>query len=537
MQLELISEWLEKIDAGSRSGQDTTAHTTSRRPEDNPKPKRKRLGEIDANTRNNMQTQRGRRTSPRKKTKKDGDNNQEVIEPRNDKDSIENLPQEEPRSPGRSHDDGGDPQLTPKASPKSWSHVVSLNPLSSESAHSLPPSATSTTDNGSELTRARSTSPVKRPDDLRKLQRPVRWKRLDKAGLRVWMKSRNTLPLLNKVQESLRKRYIPVQLRKLLENHLDTPDDDDLYYEHDLDDESYGHSDDPQHNSEETPLCLFRPFVSGDDDDSDESSSRLDSLMQLVALESERRELQAIVTRSNQFQGDPHAEPAWNDAVHYPLLELAVRHSADVAVENVTRANIARPFIPPANGYVQLPLNGKMIDYTLVLRPPSNFMGTVAADDDDRDDDLCERISRFVDQLSPRTFNQSTYSPLSLCPAGVFVETKVEMKKYPEGQVQLGIWLASWFLRIEQFPPPPAGPGQGQQRDREVPPVLPVLIVVANSWELWFASQAATDFEVCGPLNIGSTLSIEDCYRLLAALRVLVSWMSTDFRKWVESAV
>ncbi|KAI0407392.1 hypothetical protein F4802DRAFT_553545 [Xylaria palmicola] len=484
-----------------------------------------------------MQTQRGRRKSPRKRAKKDGDHDSKCIEPHSDNDSIEIPFQEEPH---RSDDDGGDPQLTPKASPVEYSHVIRMTPFSSDSAHSLPPPASSIPDTASDSTRTRSTSPVKRPDDLLKLQRPVRWERLNKGDLRAWMNNRNALPLLNKIQASLRKGYIPVQLREILEDELDTPDDEGLYYEAGLDDEANSHSRRLEHNREHISRRLFPPFVgSGCNYDNDKSSSaRLDSMMQLVALESERRELQDIVTSSNHFIEDPHAEPAWNDAVHHPLLKLAVRHSTTVAVENVTRANIARPFISPANSYVQLPLNGKMIDYALVLRPPGDSGGT-AADDDDRDGSLCKRISRFVDQLSPRTFNQSTYSPLCLCPTGVFVETKVELKKHPEGQVQLGIWLASWFLRIELFPPTPLPPGQqqGQQRVGARPSVLPVLIVVADSWELWFASQGEADFEVSGPLDIGSTKNMEECYRLLAALRALVSWVALDFREWVEGIV
>ncbi|KAJ8131075.1 hypothetical protein O1611_g2557 [Lasiodiplodia mahajangana] len=253
--------------------------------------------------------------------------------------------------------------------------------------------------------------------------------------------------------------------------------------------------------------------------------------MQLVSLESERRELRGIVRRSKEFLKEPRAEPAWNDAVHHPLLELAVRHSTDVAVENVTRANVAKPFIPPANGHVQLPLNGKMIDYALVLHPPGN--------NDGQDKGLSERISRFVDQLSPRTFNQSTYGPLNLSPAGIFIKTKADLESRPEGHVQLGIWLASWFLRIELFPQPPSTSPELQQRQEgsAVPPVLPVLIVVADTWELWFALRKETDFEVCGPLEIGRTRNTEECYRLLAALRVLVDWMSSDFREWVEGIV
>ncbi len=472
-----------------------------------------------------MQRQGGRRTSPRKR-KRDGDHNGEGIEPYNENDSIGNPLQEELQSRSRSRDDGGEPQLIPKGSPIKGSHVIRPTPVSGDSAHSLPPPASSIPDTASDSTRTRSTSPVYKPEHLLMLQRPVWWRRvLHMKQLYDWMEGRNALPLLNKVQASLQEHYLPSQLGQVLEGKFYRPNDEDLYYG--------GNS----HNCEHGSRRLFQPFVSdGNNNDDKSSSSRLDSLMQLVALESERRELQDIVTNSNRFRADLHAKPAWNDAVNYPLLKLAVRHSADVAVENVTGAKIARPFIPAIKRYIQLPSNDEMIDYALILRPPRDS-GSTIADDDNRNRSLPERISRFIYQLSSPTFNQSTYSPLCECPTGVFIKT--DSMKYREAQVQLGIWLASWFLRIELFPPPPLLPRQqqGQQQVGTVPSVLPVLIVDAGSWDLWFASREGTSFEVCGPLRLGDTRDIKDCYRLLAALRVLVSWMSLDFREWVESIV
>ncbi|KAI0872240.1 hypothetical protein GGS24DRAFT_468232 [Hypoxylon argillaceum] len=474
-----------------------------------------------------MQAQRGRRTSPREKGKKDGFNDRENTEPHEDYDSIGTSSQKAPRGSSPSDDDSGDPHLTPKAMP------IRRNSLSSDSAGSLPPSVFSIPDtDAASGSTARSTSPAKRLDDLFKLQRPVRWERLGRGDLRAWMRSRNALPLLTKLQTSLLERYIPVQLRQVLEDELENPNNEDLYHRNNNLDDAVHTQGRTVHNRKHTSRLLFQPFAGGGADDDESSSPILDSLMQLVSLESERRELQRIITKTTQFIADPHAEPEWNDSVHHPLLELAVRHNPDVAVKNVTRANIARPFMPPANGYVQFPLNSKMIDYTLVLRPSG-------ADDDDRDKGLSRRISRFVDRLSPRTFNQSTYGPLSLHPTGVFIETKVDLKKHPEGQVQLGLWLASWFLRVEQFPLP-AGrqkQGQGQQQAGTVPYVLPVLIVVADSWEVWFASRGEADIEVAGPVRLGSTENVEACYRLLAGLRVLVNWMSSDFREWVEGIV
>ena len=67
----------------------------------------------------------------------------------------------------------------------------------------------------------------------------------------------------------------------------------------------------------------------------------------------------------------------------------------------------------------------------------------------------------------------------------------------------------------------------GESETREKPhllPVLPVLLVIGDAWELWFAMDGEKDIRVVGPLDIGSTASLDRSYRLLAALRRLVAW-------------
>lgn len=153
----------------------------------------------------------------------------------------------------------------------------------------------------------------------------------------------------------------------------------------------------------------------------------IDRLLCIMALEAERRELRDIVTCNNEFTREPGAEPAWNDSVHAPLLRLSVHHTTDIAVENVTRANITKSSISASNEHVELPLSGGSGDSS-----------------DTTNEGLYRRIYRFVDNLEPRTFNQTTYERLRLAPSVIFVETKLELERHPEGQTQLGMWLAAW---------------------------------------------------------------------------------------------
>ena len=110
-------------------------------------------------------------------------------------------------------------------------------------------------------------------------------------------------------------------------------------------------------------------------------------------------------------------------------------------------------------------------------------------------------------------------------PSGMFIETKVNTQKSTEAKAQLGMWLASWYGRVSEFP------------GASVLPVLPILLVEAGSWELHFAFDAGSHYDVCGRVSIGSTESLDEAYRLLAVLRILAKWMETDFLMWVEGCL
>ncbi|RSL77843.1 hypothetical protein CDV31_017304, partial [Fusarium ambrosium] len=137
---------------------------------------------------------------------------------------------------------------------------------------------------------------------------------------------------------------------------------------------------------------------------------------------------------------------------------------------------------------------------------------------------LAIRIADFVDGFDgPRSFNQSTHGPLCY-------EPKVDIRRRAEGKAQLGVWLAAWYGRVAKFAPLPSeDPGTLANLL-----FLPALLVVCENWELYFAFDKESEVEVCGPLKIGSTVTVDGSYCLLAVLGLLAGWVNQEFRGWVE---
>ncbi|ENH75629.1 hypothetical protein FOC1_g10001823 [Fusarium oxysporum f. sp. cubense race 1] len=134
-------------------------------------------------------------------------------------------------------------------------------------------------------------------------------------------------------------------------------------------------------------------------------------------------------------------------------------------------------------------------------------------------------MKTFLDACEgPKTFNQSTSEHLRYIPTGLFMVTKTDMKRYSEGKVQLGIWLTLWFERTAQF---------GKTRV----PLMPVLLVVCARWELLFAFDNGTHYDVGGPVEVRGTGTVENIDRLLAVLIVLGGLASGEFLEWVRQSV
>ena len=350
--------------------------------------------------------------------------------------------------------------------------------------------------------RTRSTSPVKNPDDLLKLEKPVTWVTPDPRTLRDAVKATGSAQALRLFDDIWRviqgEGYLPLELKGVLKEELM------------VNDSRFAANDRVVVTSQKERDDAQRLFPSLGADE--------DRMLGLLALHGELNTIRDITATTIRFINTSRSEATWNDHIHGPILRLAVSRTAHVGAENITQAAIAKAFIPAARGELET-LGGKMIDYALLLRPEKQ---------------LAIRIANFVDGFDgPRTFNQSTHGALCYEPTGVLIETKVDIRRRAEGKAQLGIWLAAWYGRVARFAPLPS-------EDSGTPtnlPFLPVLLVVCENWELYFAFDKGGEFEVCGPLEIGSTVTVDGSYRLLEVLRLLASWVASEFCGWVERCV
>ncbi|KAI1406968.1 hypothetical protein F5Y13DRAFT_195847 [Hypoxylon sp. FL1857] len=377
---------------------------------------------------------------------------------------------------------------------------------------SFPPSALSSI--GSASGRTRSNSPIKRADDLKQLDKPVYWKAMSVGDLtrRISETQDNDVKsLLHRIKRVVvsGREYLPQQLREDLISELGLEEDDThQFVEHvkfSLEQEAI-----------ERKKRNIRRAGGFEKMPKEKWDSVARNTLYLEALDDEMEVLKSIVGETNTFKLIPNPEPEWNQKIHGPMLQLAIRNQHDkVEYKNVTSAKVAIPFVPDTKIPTKLRYATKMIDYVLALRA--------------QDDDFGRRVRNFTATLDPAYFNQSTSDSIRFCPTGVFVETKVNGSAgWSEGKAQLGFWLAAWFKRVSMFPRP------SESSNVRIPP-MPVILAACDRWELHFAFHGNDEIEICGGLDIGGTGHLDAAYRLLAALRVLVDdWMATGFLQWVK---
>ncbi|KAI0478309.1 hypothetical protein F4859DRAFT_479332 [Xylaria cf. heliscus] len=461
--------------------------------------------------------------SPKKKVAPD---------PASDPSQLDNDSQ---RDSGDNSNQDGDPFTTPRAPVTSALTTRSRSMQSYSVAQvtsftSFPRSPTKSTTASSSYTR--STSPVKQTDDLVRLDKPV-YSYGDISTENLMRKLQQHGPasvdLLIKIKAALRIGYLPIELREILDTEMCLGEHEYALYAKRpplpvpnismLRDANFLIS---------TTLKSLLPSSQRNNSKTDEF---LPDFLHLQSLISELDMLRKIVSTTKDYGDRIRAEASWNEQVHGRMLELAVLHAPGVGVENITRANIAKEFLPPISDHNRFSApSSKLIDYAMVLQPLDLLRAEIAENISDNKRLSLSRMVSFVDKLDYPSFNQSSYAPLRSMPSGIFIETKINSQKSSEATAQLGIWLASWHNRVSKFP--------RSDKHKGLPsPVLPVLKVDSSSWRLGFAFDMDSHYEVCGGINIGSTDDLDDAYRLLSVLRVLTNWMATDFYDWVDSCL
>ncbi|KAI0812223.1 hypothetical protein GGR55DRAFT_640848 [Xylaria sp. FL0064] len=418
--------------------------------------------------------------------------------------------------------DDEDPDMTPR--PPRHSTIVTSQSTSMfsrrlpqvTSSTSLPPSEAQSPTRQSRSTTisspTRSRSPIKRAHDLLKLEKKVRWPELSEDELHSRIQNSQAASLFDSIMSVLTMGYLPMELRGILEVELGLRGEHDNLY-----------AKRPVRPNTESQLREAKMLIHAACSNIDRS---LPEFLHLKSLLSELEVLRSTVAETKAHLKIARTEASWNEKVHHPMLNLAVLHTPAVGIENVTRATIAKEFLPQTSARLRpRSPDSKLIDYAMVLKPEEPVQALPPGRLD------LDRVVYLLDELEPQCFNQSNYDPLITMPSGVFIETKVKSQKSDEAMTQLGMWLASWYDRISQFP------CLSDEEDPLPSPVIPVLIVESEVWNLWFTFDTASQYEVCGPIKIGSTDELGGAYRVLAVLRSIAQWMATDFLDWVEKCL
>ncbi|KAF1963928.1 hypothetical protein BU23DRAFT_635930, partial [Bimuria novae-zelandiae CBS 107.79] len=126
-----------------------------------------------------------------------------------------------------------------------------------------------------------------------------------------------------------------------------------------------------------------------------------------------------------------------------------------------------------------------------------------------------------------RTINQTHY--LCYQPALLSMETKKGYNDELDANFKLAMWTTAWQVGISWF-----------TRQGTACTPLPGVIVYGHVWELqWAVDTVDTVYFIKHPEPIGNTATVAGCYRLLAAIRYLVSvWSEEVFLPWfIETVV
>jgi hypothetical protein len=207
--------------------------------------------------------------------------------------------------------------------------------------------------------------------------------------------------------------------------------------------------------------------------------------------------MKKVVARSLALskEGSAFAGPTYNYAVHGKMLALAMDFTLEMRCVNISMACI----------YEECKQTGA--DNVIALSNWSAFamflLPTEAAS-------LFDFDSQTKGKLVVSNSSTTTHRPARSTP----------------GNSQLRVWVSALYKRLYSL----FGP--------QTPIItIPFLVANAERWELYFACQKEVKgggADLCGPIDIGDTTTVQDAYMVLAVLRVLVHWTDTTFRAWAR---
>ncbi|KAI1745857.1 hypothetical protein F4680DRAFT_1602 [Xylaria scruposa] len=254
-------------------------------------------------------------------------------------------------------------------------------------------------------------------------------------------------------------------------------------------------------------------------------------------------ELRSVVQRATRLSRHQVHECAWVSDVCLPLLRIAfhdqVEHVATAKVapeddsqadlvsvaeeEPEDRANTSRSSKATRGS------NTKLVDVVVAL-----YTGS---------DEELGKIINGLDLGEPPHVNQTHYPGLEANVIALSLEAKKEMRA-KDPLPQLDQWTSAWHLRMRKLREYATRKNldslsietdeyqRHMAEDKEAVLIpVPVIATVGHHWNLFFAFfKKDSPITLYGPKDLGSPLSIDNAYFLVAYLRLIQDWMSTEFK-------
>ncbi|KAI1421191.1 hypothetical protein F5Y12DRAFT_769074 [Xylaria sp. FL1777] len=225
-----------------------------------------------------------------------------------------------------------------------------------------------------------------------------------------------------------------------------------------------------------------------------------------------------ILDEARECDENLHPEASWNMLVHYPLLRRAIMGPS----RRLEVAGSGRPVVDvvpctTASLVSNFKIRGApahKVDFAVALAPGRSVPERTVAD-------LIEARREFMPGLS---INHTDYAPLLHRPIAISVETKRTNDDFEKARVQLMVWLAAQWKKIESVTDRP-------------PDILPAIIIQGHDWYLVASTRAGNGKKLLWCKHeFGSTSTALGIYKIAWTLRYLSRWAINIYWSWFKGA-
>ena len=218
-----------------------------------------------------------------------------------------------------------------------------------------------------------------------------------------------------------------------------------------------------------------------------------------------------IVEKTDLCKSKSLHEPSWNTWVHSPMLDCLVNRRPEFPHYDVTTVQLIAELAPTSPK--DTPLPRRKIDYVVVMTPP--LFDPKA---------LVTRLKASQETSLQHSINPAVYDPLNDSPIVMMIETKADGNRL-DNINELSVWILAYFRRLHLL----------VQAKSTV--ALPCILILGQSWTLFFAIDNGPDVDLFEIFEIGTTADIVGNYKILWSLRQVCNWIERHFVPWFNDKV